>query len=98
LFDKLGNLYLKGETEPGGSASANDEFIFGNDLVIIDATDGNMYMDGSVYPNQGTLQNPMGDDFIIKDDAGNVVAYISESGDVFLKYWLYENSKPWTIE
>ncbi len=94
LFDKLGNVYLEGEKEAGRAASANDEFIFGNDLVIIDASNGNMYMDGDVNEDQGTLQNPAGDDFIIKDDSGNVVAYINESGDVFLKGWLYENSEP----
>lgn len=69
LFDKLGNLYLKGQTEAGRAASANDEFIFGNDLVIIDASNGNMYMDGNVNEDQGSLQNPAGDDFIIKDDS-----------------------------
>jgi len=98
LFDKLGNLYLKGEKEAGRTATTNDEFIFGDDLVIIDTTDGNMYTDGNVSEDQGTL-NPQGDNnFIVKDASGSVTAYIDHSGDLFLKGWLYENSKPWTIE
>lgn len=77
------------------TASANDEFRVqnsgGTDVAIIDATNGNMSIKGLLYENQETLSPSGGDDFIIKDSSGNVIAYIDEEGNVYLKGSLYEN-------
>jgi hypothetical protein len=96
-FDDLGNLTLKGgvteETTP--SPSGNDEFRVQNsggmDVAIIDATNGNMYITGSLHEEQETL-TPSGqsDEFIIKNSSGAVVAYIDAAGDLDLKGRLYE--------
>ena len=62
-----------------------------NDVAIIDMTDGNMYIAGSytegVWPGPG----PSGevDEFTIEDSAGPV-AYVNESGNLYLKGRLYE--------
>ncbi len=100
-FGSSGNLVLKGtlteNTTP--TPTANDEFRVqdsaGNDVAIIDATNGNMYISGWLYEQQATLSpSPASDDFIIKDSSGNVVAYIDDLGDLYLKGRLYENSNP----
>jgi hypothetical protein len=95
-FDNLGNLFLKGNltenTTP--TATGNDEFRVqdsaGDDVAIIDITNGNMYLAGSV---QATWANPSegSDDFIIYDDGNPAVpvAYIDGSGDLYLKGQLY---------
>ena len=97
-IDELGNLVLTGtltqNTTP--TATGNDEFRLqdsdGNDVAIIDMTNGNMYLAGSV---QATWANPSegSDDFIIKDTTGATVAYIDESGDVYLTGDLYEQAE-----
>jgi len=94
-FDDLGNLFLKGtlteDTTP--QATGNDEFRVqdsdGNDVAIIDMTNGNIYLDGSV---QATWAEPSAesDDFIIKDSSGAAVAYIDDSGELYLKGNVYE--------
>jgi len=100
-FGNLGNLVLKGtlDEETAHTATDNDEFRFqgssGEDVAIIDGNDGNMYIDGLLYENQGTLTpSEESDDFIIKDSAGDVVAYIDDSGNIYLKEKLYQNGNP----
>jgi len=100
-FDNLGNLFLKGTLtqQMTPTASANDEFRFqdsnSSDLAIIDTNSGNMYIDGTVYQNQSSPSpSEESDDFIIKDSNGEVVAYIDDSGDVYLKGELYDYSNP----
>lgn len=92
-FDNFGNLILDGYLEKHTdhiATDANDEFRIqdsdGNDLAIIDATDGWMYIKGLLYDKQETL-DPQGDNnFIIKDSNDDVVAYIDDpNGDVYLK-------------
>ena len=64
--------------------------------MIIDQTNGNMYIKGFLYENQNTLTpSEQSDDFIIKNASSDVVAYVNESGYIFLKGKLYENSNPW---
>jgi len=94
--DDVGNLVLKGflEKHSDCTATANDEFIFqdsfDNDVAIIDTTNGNMYIAGLLYDEGDGWVAPSGDnDFIIKDSSGDAVAYISDSGDLFLKGRLY---------
>jgi len=97
IFDNLGNLFLKGTMDQNSTqtASAEDEFIIensaGSELAIIDANDGNMYIDGQVFQNQGTLTPSGTNNFIIEDSSGNTVAYIDDpNGDLYLKKALYE--------
>lgn len=96
-FDNLGNLVLKGTlTEEGGqtrpTATGDDEFIFkdsSGNLMIINTTNGNMYIYGA---QQQQWQAPSGEnDFIIEDSEG-AVAYIDESGNLYLTGKLYEQN------
>ncbi len=96
-IDDLGNLVLTGSlTQNGGQgerpeATADDEFIFkdseGN-LAVINTTNGDTEIYGSV---QQTWAEPSAgsDDFIIKDSSGTTVAYIDESGNLYLKGNMY---------
>jgi len=97
-FDTSGNLILRGSLEQNTTptATANDEFRVqdsnGTDVAIIDMTNGNMYIKGTLYEEQVTLTpSASSDDFIIKDSSGDVIAYIDESGNVYLKGKLYDN-------
>ena len=98
-FDDLGNLLLKGALTQNTTPAANpnkDEFRFqnstGNDVAIIDATNGNMCIKGSLKEQGIWWQEPSEQehDFIIKNSNGAVVAYINESGDLYLKGELYQ--------
>jgi hypothetical protein len=96
-FDSFGNLFLKGSLTQGGgqtrpTATGDDEFIFkdsSGNLMIINTTNGNMYIYGS---QQSTWESPSAesDEFIIENSSGPV-AYISDSGDLYLKGKLYQN-------
>jgi hypothetical protein len=98
VFDYCGNLLLNGTlTADGGQgerpeATPDDEFIIkdstGN-LAIINTTNGDMEIYGSV---QGTWADPDTgeDEFIICDKDGDPVAYIDESGNVYLKGGVFE--------
>lgn len=100
-FGDAGNVVLKGTLEQNSSYTAkdNDEFRFqnsnGNDVIIIDMTNGNMYLDGFLYENQDNL-NPTenSDDFIVLNETNEVVIYVNESGYMFLKGILTENGNP----
>lgn len=97
-FGDLGNILLRGTLEENSahSISANDEGIVrfnGEDVFILDTTNGNLYIDGELAENQGTL-NPGSDDFVIKDEAGNPVIYVSKTGYMFIKGTLTENGDP----
>jgi hypothetical protein len=99
IFDNLGNLFLKGTMDESTShtATAADEFIIedsnGSELAVIDANDGNMYIDGQVFESQGTLTPSGTNNFIIEDANGNTVAYIDDpNGDLYLKGVLYEQA------
>jgi|GEM_PF-2046738 len=95
-FTNLGNLALKGtlQQRPNRPPSGHDEFRFqdseGEEVAIIDATDGNMYIDGQKNEDQVQL-NPPANSFIIKNRDGEVVAYIDVSGNVYLTGKVYEN-------
>ena len=100
-FSDSGDLFLAGTlTEDGGQgdrpeATADDEFIVkdstGN-LAIINTTNGDMEIYGDVKldslsqwvdPDEGE------DEFIIRNDQGDPVAYIDESGNLYLKGNVY---------
>jgi len=92
-FDDLGHLLLTGTLEENSNhtATVNKEFRFkdsgGNDVMIIDSTNGNAYIDGDLYEWQQSLKEPTGTggEFIIRNADGDVVAYIDTSGDLYLK-------------
>lgn len=99
VFDNLGKFVLKGtltqETTP--TATANDEFrvqdVNGVDVAIIDTTNGEMYITGEKHEGQDmSLLSPEG--FIIKNSDGDVVAYIDDSGELYLTGKLYQNANP----
>ncbi|MHC4124208.1 MAG: right-handed parallel beta-helix repeat-containing protein [Planctomycetota bacterium] len=97
IFDNMGNLFLKGTLDESTShtATAVDEFIVedsnGSELAIIDANDGNMYIDGQIFESQGTLTPSGTNNFIIEDSNGITVAYIDDpNGDLYLKGKLYQ--------
>ncbi len=87
-IDDLGNLFLAGTLTQGTpTATGNDEFRIkdsgGDDVAIIDLTDGDMVIEGSVYEDQSSMSGAS--NFIVKDDQGDAVAYISSSGSLYLK-------------
>lgn len=100
-FDNNGNVILKGEFQQNSNPqpTADDEFIFkdvsGNDVAIVNLVTGNMFISGSLFENQATLTpSPTSDDFIIKNPTGEVVSYIDDSGNFYLKGTLTENGNP----
>lgn len=99
-FDDLGNLFLKGSLAKRSTITADDRYdefrvqdSAGSDIALIDVTNGNMYITGDIQttwsdPDEGT------DDFIIHNDQGSPMAYIDESGNLYLKGKLYQNATP----
>ena len=99
-FDDLGNLFLKGGLAKRSTLTADDRYdefrvqdSAGNEVAIIDVTNGNMYITGDVQtawsdPDEGE------DEFIIHNDQGSPMAYINESGNLYLKGKLYQNANP----
>lgn len=97
-FDNDGNCLLKGVLAQNANplATSDDEVVFQNSLnnnfAIINLVTGNMYIKGELYENPGSLTPPAGNNFIIKNNDGDVVSYIDESGDFYIKGFLSENS------
>jgi len=99
-FDSFGNLVLKGtlttEVDPLEEDPAHDEFRVqdseGNDVAIIDATNGNMYISG-LLKNWNTPSAGK-DEFIIRNSDDDPVAYISDEGNLYLKGKLYQHPNP----
>jgi YD repeat-containing protein len=98
-FGDQGNVIIKGvltqSTAP--TATANDEFRVqdstGADVMIVDQTNGNMYLNGQLKEGQAVL-NPVGNNFIVKDASNNPVAYVNESGYLLIKGILIQNGNP----
>jgi len=100
-FDDYGNLFLEGSLEENSDfdpPTGHDEFVVKDSsnviVAIIDTTDGEMYIDGTLkLDSQGNWVAPTdGDDnFRIQNSGGNDVAYISKTGDLYLKGILVEN-------
>lgn len=100
-FDNNGNVVLKGALEKNSNPqpTADDEFIFkdssGNSVGVVNLITGNMVIKGELFQNQPTLApSPSSNDFIVKSADGNVVSYIDESGNLYLKGALTENGNP----
>lgn len=100
-FDDNGNVVLKGtfHENPNPPTTANDEFIIkgnvGENLAVINLATGNMFISGSLQQNQLSL-NPSGasNDLIIKNSAGDIIAYIDEDGNFYIKGVLTQNGNP----
>jgi len=100
VFDYCGNLLLNGiltDWQTWPSATMDDEFIVqnsnGNNLAVISAADGDMFIHGEVKresDNEWDDPDAGQDEFIIYDKEGLPVAYIDESGNVYLKGGLFE--------
>ena len=96
-----GNVILKGTLQqtPNPPVTADDEFIFkdknGKEVAVLNLITGNMFITGNKFENQQTLTpSPTINDFIVKDSNGNIVSYIDESGNFYLKGSLTENGNP----
>ena len=78
------------EVNPSYTATVNKEFRFkdasNNDVVIIDTTNGNAYIDGNLYEGQTSLA-PTGTagEFIVRNQQNEIVAYFDTSGNLYLK-------------
>ena len=93
-FDSDGNVILEGslteDTIPTPS-DTEDEFILknsgGESVAIINLVTGDMVVKGYKYEGEPTWEEPepSSNDFIVKDDEGNVVSYIDDSGNFYLK-------------
>ena len=99
-FDDSGNVVLKGALEQNSNyqRTANDEWVIRNnenDVFILDKVNGSLYIDGSLFEKQTALNPKEGsDDFIIKNELGNAVGYVNESGSMFLRGTLTQNGNP----
>ncbi|MBI2653251.1 hypothetical protein HYX02_00420 [Candidatus Woesearchaeota archaeon] len=89
-FGDAGNIVIKGVLEQSSNFQATDNFAFKirnnlNDVLIIE-NNGSMYIDGTLQENQGTLTSGTNkNDFRIKDNSSNLVAFVNEGGYLFLK-------------
>lgn len=94
-FTERGNLYLTGTLTQSGTptASGSDEFRIqnsvGTDVAIINQSTGNMVISGSASTEQTNFASAS--HFVVKDDSGNVIAYIDTSGNLYLKGKVIEN-------
>lgn len=100
-FDNNGNAVLKGTLSQNSNPAptADDEFIFnggnGNSIAIVNLITGNMFIKGVLQENQQTLApSGVSNDFIVKNSNGNVVSFIDESGNLYLKGTLTQNGNP----
>src|SRR3990167_330927 len=97
-FDYSGNILIEGYLEENSDKirTSGDEWIIRNnneDALIFDIATGNLYVDGTIFENQGSLTpSAVSDNFIVKDSDGTVVLYINQSGSVFLKGSLTSNA------
>ena len=95
VFDSFGNLDIKGtytlNTIP--TADAND-FVIQNStgalVFVVTNPEGNMKIRGSLNENQGPLSAPLGS-FVIQNSSAESIAYIDNTGNLFLKNTLEDN-------
>jgi hypothetical protein len=99
-FGDSGNVVIKGMLEQNSvhARTANDEWIINNngqDVLIFDTSNGNLYIDGYLYENQSTITPIVSaNDFFMKDNSSNIVIYINESGYMFIQGALKQYSNP----
>ena len=100
-FDAAGNLILKGilEQNSAHTATGANEFrvqnSVGDNVAIIDLTNGNMYIDRTLSQNMNPIPPSTSIyDFAILSSAGELVALIKENGELLLKGGLTQNGNP----
>lgn len=100
-FNDHGDIILKGMLKQNAMPvlTSDDEFIAkdkaGNPVAVVNLATGNMVIKGSLFENQPSLiPSRASNDFIVKDTNGNVVSYMDESGNLYLKGLLVENGNP----
>jgi len=89
-FDSLGNVDLEGNVYMNGAGTAT-----GNDFLIknkagttkawVDNVNGTLMIAGGVTQKQGTYCTPPANSWIVRSKAGNCVAYIDTSGNLWLR-------------
>lgn len=96
-----GSVILKGTLQQTNNppVTANDEFILkdrnGKEVAVLNLRTGNMFITGNLIQNQSTLApSASSNDFIVKDANNNVVSYIDESGNFYLRGSLTEKGNP----
>lgn len=95
FFGDLGHLVLRGSLQQNSNyqSTINDLFVIKNngEEVLIVANNGTMYIDGTLHEDQEALSSSeSSNDFRIKHN-DDLVAYVNESGHVFLKRTMIEN-------
>ncbi len=78
----IGRVY----TGQGSITSTGGDFVVMNNTGTVVALfkGGDIFLRGGVYQNQPVL-SPSGSTFLVRDGGGNVVAYISQTGDLYLR-------------
>ena len=98
-FSSSGGLTLKASLEENANHIASELSSFkirtnGEDVFIVE-NNGTIYIDGNVLEDQDPLTSDDNSyDFRIKNNESELVAYINESGYLFLKGDLIENGDP----
>lgn len=94
MFDSYGNVKIKGNLTENAVDVAENNFIVYNSSngvnLIVYNPSGNMYIKGAINENLSIL-NPEPNSFIIQNNNGDAVAYISDNGSIFLRGMLTEN-------
>jgi hypothetical protein len=100
-FENTGNVILRGTLaqNPSPQQTADDEFVVknsaGGNVAVLNLVTGNMVISGTLNENQGTLSpSAASNDFVINDPSGDVISYIDESGNFFIKGTLTQNGNP----
>jgi len=96
IFDKFGNLELKGVFYTNLGKPDGNDFIFinsdGDTVGWIDDVTGNLRIVGSKIENTQSYCTPPKNSFVVKDNDGNCVTYIDSFGNLWLRGVLIENS------
>lgn len=98
-FGDKGYLVTRGTVQQSSSyqSTASDAFVIQNngENVFIVTQNGTIQIDGLLYENQPVLtSSDSRNDFRIKSNDDTLVAYVNESGHVFLKGSIIENGNP----
>jgi len=96
LISNKGDIFLKDkltqQVQTISEDSQKKEFLVreGQNIVAkIDCSTGDMQIKGSVHENQGTISQPSGNNFIVRNAIGDIVAYISSTGELYLQGIVY---------
>ncbi|MBI4451856.1 hypothetical protein HY637_00365 [Candidatus Woesearchaeota archaeon] len=100
-LDDSGNVFLKGKLNQNSNppTTANDEFVVkgkvGENVAVVNLLTGNMFISGSLQQNQQDLSpKETSNDLILKNSDGEVIAYIDDEGNFYLKGVLTQNENP----